>query len=116
MLAMRYIHKSGTGRQSICHDGLLIDVVLGLIANQNSILGRSWIYVIQFSLCIRRWKPARVAVRSFVAAVWSGRSFCFESGSHQQIFLLRFRARPDGSALASPYQTQRQDHDKDIRK
>ncbi len=46
---MRYIHKSGTGRQSICHHGLLIDVVLRLIANQDSILGRSWIYVIQFS-------------------------------------------------------------------
>jgi hypothetical protein len=49
MLAMRYIHKRGTGRQSIRHNGLLIDVVLRLIANQNSIFGRSWIYVIQFS-------------------------------------------------------------------
>jgi heme/copper-type cytochrome/quinol oxidase subunit 3 len=28
---------------------------------------------------------------------------------------LRFRTGTDGSALASPHQTQRQDHDKDIR-
>src|SRR5437763_17019231 len=42
-----YIHKSGTGRQSICHNGLLIDVVLRLIAHQDSTFGRSWIYIIQ---------------------------------------------------------------------
>ena|SRR5436190_8584854 len=111
-----YIHKSGTGRQSICYNGLLIDVVLRLIANQDSIFSRSWIYIIQFPfVCdggnLAGWQRAH-------SLLLFGRchSFCSESGSHQQVFLLRFRAGPDGSALASPYQAQQQDRDKDIRK
>src|SRR5262245_18511 len=50
MWAMRYIHKSGTGGQSIRNNGLLINIILRLIANKDPVLGRSWIYVIQFSL------------------------------------------------------------------
>jgi hypothetical protein len=66
---VRYIHKSGTGRQSICHNGLLIDVVLRLIANQDSILGRSWIYVIQFSFVCDGGNLAGWQRSSLVAAV-----------------------------------------------
>src|SRR6266699_864038 len=106
MRAMRYIHKSGTGRQSICHHGLLIDVVLRLIANQDSILGRSWIYVIQFSfVCdggnLAGWQRAH-------SLLLFGRrhSFCPKSGSHQQVFLLSCRAGTDRSALAPPHQAQ----------
>src|SRR6266702_6910914 len=99
-----YIHKSGARRQSICRNGLLIHVVLRLIANQDSIFGRGWIYVIQFSfVCdggnLAGWQRAH-------SLLLFGRchSFCSESGSHQQVFLLRFLAGTDGSALASPHQ------------
>src|SRR6266481_5033572 len=111
-----YIHKSGTSRQSICHNGLLIDVVLRLIANQDSIFGRSWIYVIQFPFVCDGGNLAGWQRAHSLLLFRRCHSFCSESGSHQQVFLLRFRAGPDGSALASAHQPRRQDHDKDIRK
>ena len=80
---VRYVYKGGARRQSICHNGLLIDVVLRLIANEDSIFGRSWIYVIQFSfVCdggnLAGWQRAH-------SLLLFGRchSFCSESGSHQ---------------------------------
>jgi len=47
---VRYVYKGGARRQSICHDRLFVGIILGLIANQDPVLGRSGIYVIQFSL------------------------------------------------------------------
>ena len=106
MLAMRYIHKRGTGRQSIRHNGLLIDVVLRLIANQDSIFGRSWIYVIRFSFVSDDGNLAGWQRTDLLLLFGRGHSFCFESGSHQQVFLLSFRTGADGSTLAPTGQAQ----------
>src|SRR4026208_1744961 len=83
MLAMRYIHKRGAGRQSIRHNGLLIDVVLRLIANQDSIFGRSWIYVIQLSFVSDGGNLAGWQRAHSLLLFGSGHSFCFKSGSRQ---------------------------------
>src|SRR5882762_10823870 len=46
---VRFLDKIGAGRHSICHKRLFVGIVLRLIANQNAVLCRSGIYIIQFS-------------------------------------------------------------------
>jgi hypothetical protein len=46
---VRFFHKIGARRHSICHKRLFVGIVLGLVANQDPVLGRGRIYVIQFS-------------------------------------------------------------------
>ena len=75
MLAMRYIHKRGTGRQSIRYNGLLIDVVTAFDCQPGFYLWSQLDIRNTIFLCIRRWKPGRVAARSFVAAVWAWSQF-----------------------------------------
>ena len=49
---VRFLHKIGARRNSICHKRLFVGIVLRLIANQDPVLGRSRIYVIRFpSVC-----------------------------------------------------------------
>jgi len=116
MRAMRHIHKRGTGRQSIRHNGLLVDVVLRLIANQDSIFGRRWIYVIQFSFVCDGGNLAGWQRGHSLPLFGRCHSPRLEPSSHQQVFFLRCRAGTDDSALASPREAQRQDHEKNIRK
>ena len=46
---VRFLDKIGARRQSVCQDCLFVGIVLGLVANEDPVLGRSRIYVIQFS-------------------------------------------------------------------
>jgi hypothetical protein len=48
MGSVGFLDKIGARRQSVCHDCLLVGIVLGLVAKQDPVLGRSRIYVIQF--------------------------------------------------------------------
>src|SRR6266436_8319375 len=101
MGSVRYVHKIGACCQSICHDRLFVGIVLGLVANQNPVLGRSRIYVIQFSsVCDGRNLAGRQRADSLLL-FGRGHRLCLESGPHQQVFLLRCRAGTDGSTLAS---------------
>jgi hypothetical protein len=83
---VRHVYKIGARRQSICHDRLFVGIVLGLVANQDPILGRCRIYVIQFpSVSDGGNLPGRQLAHSLLL-FGRGHSLCFESGSHQQIF------------------------------
>jgi len=46
---VRFLHKIGARRNSICHKRLFVGIVLRLITNQDAVLDRSGIYIIQFS-------------------------------------------------------------------
>jgi hypothetical protein len=46
---VRFLHKTGARRESVCHKRLFVDIILDLIANQDPTPGRSRIHVIQFS-------------------------------------------------------------------
>ena len=116
MRPVRYLHKIGAGRHSIRHKRLLIEIVLRLIANQDAILGRSWIYVVQFSSVRDRGNLARRQPAHSLLLFGRGHGLCLESGSHQQVFLLNSQRwdRPQCSGIptSGPAIRLRQTHPK----
>ncbi len=89
MGSMRHIYKVGAGRQSICHKRLFVDIVLGLVANQDPVFRSSRIDVIQFPSVSDGGNFASRQLADLLLLFGRGRSFCFEPGSRQQVFLLR---------------------------
>jgi hypothetical protein len=105
MWPVRFLYKIGTCSQSMGHKRLFVGVVLDLVANQDPVLGRSRIYVIHLSSVSDGGNLARRQRAHSLLLFGRGHSFWLEPSSLQQVFLLRFRAGTDGSALASPYQS-----------
>jgi hypothetical protein len=98
---VRFLDKIGARRHSICHKRLFVGIVLRLLANQDSVLGRSRIYVIQFSLVSNGGNLAGRQCANSLLLFGRGHGLCPESGAQQQIFLLGCRTGTDGSALAA---------------
>ncbi len=107
MGSVRFLHEIGARRHSICHKRLFVGIVLRLIANQDPVLGRSRIDVIQFSLVSNGGNLAGWQCANSLLLLGRGHGLCPESGAQQQVFLLRCRAGTDGSALVSLSQAQR---------
>jgi hypothetical protein len=104
---VRFVDKIGARRHSICHKRLFVGIVLRLIANQDPVVDRSRIYVIQFSLLSNGGNLAGWQCANSLLLFGRGHSLCPESGAQQQVFLLRCRTGTDGSALAAGHQAQR---------
>jgi hypothetical protein len=100
MRPVRYLHKIGARRQSIRHKRLFIEIVLRLVANKDPVLGRSRIYIIQFSLVSNGGNLAGWQCANSLLLFGRSHGLCPESGAQQQVFLLRCRTGTDGSALA----------------
>jgi len=100
MGAVRFLHEIGAGRHSICHKRLFVGIVLRLITNQDAVLGRSRIYVIQFSSVSDGGNFARRQRAHSLLLL--GRSYGERSkpGLHEQRFFLSRSAGTDGSGLA----------------
>src|SRR6267142_421232 len=104
---VRFLDKIGARRHSICHKRLSVGIVLRLIANQDPVLGRSRIYVIQFSLVSNGGNLAGWQCANSLLLFGRGHGLCPESRAQQQVFLLRCRTGTGGSALAAGHQAQR---------
>ena len=85
---VRFLHKIGARRHSVCHKRLFVGIVLRLIANQNPVLGRSRIYVIQFSSVSDGGNFAGRQRAHSLLLFWSGHGDGFEPSLRQQRFFL----------------------------
>jgi len=100
MRAVRILDEIGAGSHSICYKRLFVGIVLRLIANQDAVFGRSWIYVVRFSFVSdegnfagrQRGHSLLLLRRSY--GEWS------KPRLHQQRFFLRRSTGTDGSCLA----------------
>ena len=112
---VRFLHKTGARRESVCNKRLFVGIVLGLIANQDPTLDRSRIHVIQLSSVSDDGNRAGRQHAHPLLLLRGSHGERSESGLQQQRFFRRCPTGRNGRALARRDDAHEQHREDEVR-